>query len=102
MNQSLPGITQLHTDLAERIRDGSFEALLILDIDQFHQLNAAYGHKTGDRVLALVEGVVMEGSWDGTGSEGTSSPSSGRRHRSTTAKSGPLSPSCPRGARGSG
>ena len=61
----LPGITQLNTDLAERIRDGSFETLLILDIDDFHKLNMEHGPKTGDRVLALVERVVMNGPWDG-------------------------------------
>ncbi|MBQ41947.1 MAG: hypothetical protein CME15_05765 [Gemmatimonadetes bacterium] len=65
MDKLLPGITQLNTDLAERIRDGTFETLLILDIDQFHQPNTEHGPETGDRVLALVERVVKEGSWDG-------------------------------------
>ena len=65
VHHTLPGITQLHTDLAGRIRDGSFEVLMLLDIDQVHQLNEETGHETGDRELALVEQVVMEGSWDG-------------------------------------
>ena len=44
MDKLLPGITQLNTDLAERIRDGTFETLLILDIDQFHQLKTRWQH----------------------------------------------------------
>ena len=39
MNTPQPGITQLNADLAESLREGGFESLVLFDIDYFHQLS---------------------------------------------------------------
>jgi len=46
--------------MAELLRDGGLDTLLIFDIDQFRRLNTDLGYKTGDQVLALVHRVVSE------------------------------------------
>lgn len=60
MNTPQPGITQLNADLAESLREGGFESLVLFDIDYFHQINADLGAGTGDTILALVEEVVTD------------------------------------------
>lgn len=65
MTDQLPGATQLRTEMAALLAGGSLDVLLVLDIDNFGNLNTELGHETGDRVLALVESIVSEAS--GTG-----------------------------------
>ncbi|HJP33815.1 MAG: diguanylate cyclase [Candidatus Latescibacteria bacterium] len=60
MNTPQPGITQLNADLAESLREGRFESLVLFDIDHFHQINADLGAKTGDSILTLVEEVIAD------------------------------------------
>ena len=63
MQTSLPGVQQLHFDLAEQLTEGTFQGYLVFDIDGFHDLNARQGYKTGDRILALVEQFFATGSF---------------------------------------
>lgn len=58
MTTPQPGITQLNADLAESLREGGFESLVLFDVDHFHQINADLGAKTGDSILALVDEIV--------------------------------------------
>jgi len=51
--------------MAELLRDGSLETLLIFDLDNFHRLNTDFGRDRGDEVLALIESVVSEGRGSG-------------------------------------
>ncbi len=60
MNTPKPGIMQLNADLAESLREGHFESLVLFDIDHFHQINADLGVEKGDSILELVEGVVTD------------------------------------------
>lgn len=55
---NLPGITQLHADLAESLREDRFTSLVIFDVDHFAQMNADLGAKAGDSILQLVEEVI--------------------------------------------
>ena len=54
----LPGATQLRTDLAELLRDGTLDTVLIFDIDQMHRLNVELGHKTGDRFIVDLASIL--------------------------------------------
>ena len=44
----------LRREVAHAVRHGEDVALVLLDIDHFKQVNDAYGHQTGDRVLMEV------------------------------------------------
>ncbi len=67
MKDALTGLAnhrRFYDRLAEEIdrgrRCGTSVALLMLDIDDFKQLNDTYGHPAGDEVLRLIGGVMME------------------------------------------
>ena len=48
----------LRTELARSRRDKSVGAVLMLDLDNFKQINDTLGHAAGDRVIADVAGVL--------------------------------------------
>ena len=67
MKDALTGLAnhrRFYDRLAEEIdrgrRCGTSVALLMLDIDDFKQLNDTYGHPAGDEVLRLIGGVMTE------------------------------------------
>ena len=49
-----PGVQDLNTDLIKGLTAGSFDALLLFDLDQFQLVNKTYGRKTGDRIIYLI------------------------------------------------
>lgn len=61
----LPGARQLAECLREKIREGRWKALVLFDIDAFHQLNQAHGEVAGDRVLEQIEDYMEDGGWQG-------------------------------------
>jgi diguanylate cyclase (GGDEF)-like protein len=46
--------------VARSARGGQALSLLVIDIDHFKQFNDSFGHKAGDRVLAVVARVVVD------------------------------------------
>lgn len=48
----------MRTEIARNRRDGSEGALLMLDLDNFKQVNDTLGHPVGDRVIADIAGVL--------------------------------------------
>ena len=50
----------LRTELARSHRDKSVGAVLMLDLDNFKQVNDTLGHPAGDRVIVDVAGVLSE------------------------------------------
>jgi diguanylate cyclase (GGDEF)-like protein len=48
----------LRTEMLRSNRDGSEGALLMLDLDNFKQVNDTLGHPVGDRVIADIAGVL--------------------------------------------
>jgi diguanylate cyclase (GGDEF)-like protein len=48
----------LHRELARSGRDGSRGAVLMLDLDNFKQVNDTLGHPVGDRVIEEIAGVL--------------------------------------------
>jgi diguanylate cyclase (GGDEF)-like protein len=48
----------LHTELGRSRRDKSIGAVLMLDLDNFKQINDTLGHAAGDRVIVDVAGVL--------------------------------------------
>ena len=61
----LPGARKLHEYLKETMIDGCFGALLLFDIDEFHQVNLEKGTKAEDKVIALVEEYIRSSGWMG-------------------------------------
>ncbi|MBI2951274.1 diguanylate cyclase [bacterium] len=61
----LPGAKELHEGLKRAIFEGRFEALLLFDIDGFHQTNLDRGTETGDQILALIGASILERGWRG-------------------------------------
>ena len=58
---TLGGMTQLNTDLAERLREDRFQSLVVFDIDRFHQLNTERGDVEQVFVLAeRIRGAIAE------------------------------------------
>jgi diguanylate cyclase (GGDEF)-like protein len=51
---------QLSREIKRAERTGSPLALVLLDIDDFKQLNDRYGHAVGDEVLQLLSAVLIE------------------------------------------
>ncbi len=47
-------------ELARRRRFGKPLALVVFDVDDFKQINDVFGHKAGDRALALIARVLTE------------------------------------------
>ncbi len=48
----------MHAEIARSRREGSQGALLMLDLDNFKQVNDTLGHPVGDRVIADIAGVL--------------------------------------------
>jgi diguanylate cyclase (GGDEF)-like protein len=48
----------LHRELARSHREGSTGAVLMLDLDNFKQVNDTLGHPVGDRVIEEIAGVL--------------------------------------------
>jgi diguanylate cyclase (GGDEF)-like protein len=48
----------MRTEIARSQREGSEGALLMLDLDNFKQVNDTLGHPVGDRVIAGIAGVL--------------------------------------------
>jgi diguanylate cyclase (GGDEF)-like protein len=61
----LPGAKELHEGLKKAIFEDRFEALLLFDIDGFHQINLDRGVETGDQILALIGAMIQERGWRG-------------------------------------
>ena len=61
----LPGAKKLHEYLKETMIDGCFGALLLFDIDEFHQVNVEKGTEAGDQVITLVEEYIHSSGWTG-------------------------------------
>jgi diguanylate cyclase (GGDEF)-like protein len=51
---------QLSREIKRAERTGSPLALILLDIDDFKQLNDRYGHAVGDEILQLLSAVLIE------------------------------------------
>lgn len=52
---------QIDTEILRAQRYGRPLSLLLVDLDNFKQLNDTHGHLEGDRALALVASVVRQG-----------------------------------------
>jgi len=52
------GMSRLHEEFARAVRNNSAMAVLMLDIDNFKELNDTYGHMTGDKVILNVVQAV--------------------------------------------
>ena len=62
----LPNRRALMADLAERLADGSVEAVAMFDLDHFKLVNDEHGHAAGDRALV----AVAEAASDAVGDQG--------------------------------
>jgi len=51
---------RLDEELARRRRFGTPLALVVYDVDDFKQINDTFGHKAGDRALALIGRILSE------------------------------------------
>ena len=63
--EGLPGAKKLHEYLKKATIDGSFGAILLFDIDDFHQFNVDRGVEEGDRVIGLIEKYINAKEWTG-------------------------------------
>lgn len=59
----LPGPHDLMQVLRDSLIDGRFSALLLLDVDNFREINESRGFETGDEVLALVARRLESKGW---------------------------------------
>ena len=48
----------LHTEISRSKRTGREFALMLLDVDQFKEINDKYGHQVGDRALCRVTNIL--------------------------------------------
>lgn len=60
---SLPGAHDLLQGLREVLIEDRFGALLLLDVDNFHEINTSKGFATGDKVLAFVTSCLFSKGW---------------------------------------
>lgn len=63
--EGLPGAKKLHEYLKKTMIDGSFGAILLFDIDDFHQFNVDRGVEEGDQVIGLIENYINAKGWTG-------------------------------------
>ena len=66
VTDALTGLGNRHTmeaafpaEIERSVRDGRSLSLIMLDLDNFKRLNDAYGHITGDRVLASIASILL-------------------------------------------
>jgi diguanylate cyclase (GGDEF)-like protein len=62
---ALTGAMELHENLKEMLRQRTFAALVLIDIDNFHALNEEHGEEAGDRIIALIEDFIVAQGWSG-------------------------------------
>jgi diguanylate cyclase (GGDEF)-like protein len=59
------GLSRLHEEFVRSVKQGGALALMMIDVDNFKQVNDAYGHSVGDRVLRSIattaRGQLREG-----------------------------------------
>jgi GGDEF domain-containing protein len=60
VSSSLTGVSQLHVDMANLLREGELQALVQFDIDSFSTINEDRGIEVGDRVLEILEKLVRD------------------------------------------
>jgi len=57
---ALTGAMELHENLKEMLRQRTFAALVLIDIDNFHALNEEHGEEAGDRIGGDLFGLVLK------------------------------------------
>jgi diguanylate cyclase (GGDEF)-like protein len=63
--KGLSGAPELLSRLKDELYRNRFDALLLFDIDHFHQVNQTHGREVGDRVLEVVAHFFEENKWRG-------------------------------------
>ena len=54
------GVSQLHLDMANLLRDGELGFLVQFDIDSFSSINRDRGVAVGDKVLEILENLLSD------------------------------------------
>ena len=52
------GLLRLREEFSRAVRHGGALSVMLVDIDQFEQINDTYGHMAGDRMLRSIAGVL--------------------------------------------
>jgi diguanylate cyclase (GGDEF)-like protein len=50
---------QIDFEVRRYVRYGTLVSLVLIDIDDFKEVNDSYGHREGDRILAAIGGILM-------------------------------------------